>query len=222
MSEKQPKIITRAPTIEEEFKQLELTLKRKDFYDKSGYTVVYPEIKELSDPSAIKNPDSFLLFKNREYKEGFYTKGLNTIQEHLPPIEKKLGKLASLEKNWGFKLFPTYLVVLTKYGPGGSYDSINGRITMLTTVEGSFKRPDPEHTILHEIVHIGIEDAIVKEYNLDHSEKERLVDLFIKKYYETELPDYKCQSIGNANLDKYILDIKSLPEEIQDYVKNKN
>ena len=39
-----------------------------------------------------------------------------------------------------------------------------------------------EMTIIHEIVHIGIEEPIVRKYNLDQWQKERVVDLICKLY----------------------------------------
>jgi hypothetical protein len=223
MDKTTPEVTVRAPTLEEEFNYLKYVLNRQDFYEKEGYKVSYPAVKELCDPLIINDPDAmFSLFKDSEYKVDFYKKGIDVISELLPLIQSNVSKLAKIQSFWDFKLLPTYTVVLTKYGPGGSYNVEAGKITMLTTIDGKFKRSLPHHTVLHEIVHMGIEDSIVQKYKLNHQEKERLVDLFVKKYFEKELPEYNIQRWEDSRIDKYIADLESLPKEIQEYTKNRN
>lgn len=217
-----PKVIIRAPTLEEELLHLKYVLKSKDFYEKNGYKAVYPSVKELCDPLILNDSDAmFSLFKDKEYDVSFYQNGVAVILGLLPSIQNNINKLMDICNFWEFKVLPTYTVVLTKYGPGGSYDANEGKITMLTSLNGEFKRPHPDHTILHEIVHMGIESSIVQKYKLSHWEKERLVDLFVKKYFEKELPNYRLQNIVDTDIDKYIVDLVSLPKEIQEYTRNK-
>ena len=214
-------ISVRAPTLEEEFNYLKYVLKCREFYKKNGYTVTYPTHKELCDPLRIDDDLMFSLFRDAEYKLDFYKKGIEVISNLLPLIQSNVAKLRNICSFWEFKLLPNYTVVLTKYGPGGSYNVDAGKITMLTTIGGKFKRDYPHHTVMHEIVHMGIEDSIVQKYKLNHQEKERLVDLFVKKYFEKELPEYNLQSMGDSRIDKYIVDLEFLPEEIQEYTKTR-
>jgi hypothetical protein len=90
---------------------------------------------------------------------------------------------------------------------------------LLTTKEGSSNR-EPSHTILHEIVHIGIEESIVQKYSLNHSEKERLVDLLVKIIFSEEFSGYHLQNLGDSRLDEFISteSIKNLPETIGRYI----
>jgi len=37
--------------------------------------------------------------------------------------------------------------------------------------------------IIHEIIHLGIEESIVRKDKLSHSEKERLVNKIYQKYF---------------------------------------
>jgi hypothetical protein len=64
------------------------------------------------------------------------------------------------------------------YGLGGRYNLSTATVTLLTT---EFLKKPASETILHEIVHIGIEETIVNKYRLSHWEKERLVDLICMK-----------------------------------------
>lgn len=130
-------------------------------------------------------------------------------------------KLALLTYSWDFKIFPKYEVVLTKYGPGGRYNPNTGTVELLIFKGGKFGR-EPTHTIIHEIVHIGIEDSIVEKFKLNHSEKERLVDLLVRIIFKEEFPDYLIQKIGDVRLDKYVTEetINSLPDAISRYIKD--
>lgn len=216
------KVIIRAPTLEEEFNNLKYVLKNKEFYEKNGYKAVYPNVIKLCDPLILNDYSKmFSLFKDKEYDASFYQNGIDVISRLLSTIQSNVNKLMDICDFWEFKVFKTYTVVLTKYGPGGSYDTTKGKITILTSSNGEFKRPHPDHTIVHEIVHIGIEDSIIQKYKLSHWEKERLVDLFVKKYFEKELPDYRLQNVVDTDINRYIVDLKSLPKEIQEYMRNK-
>jgi len=124
-------------------------------------------------------------------------------------------------KDWGFKTFNSYTVQLTLYGPGGSYDNTTGQITLFTTQNGKFKGYEsPANTLIHEIFHIGIEEAVVEKYNLTHQQKERLVDLFVKIWFGEVLPEYRLQSFGDSRLDKWFSsrkDFINLPERIKQF-----
>lgn len=65
-------------------------------------------------------------------------------------------------------------VVLTKYGTGGSYELPNKIILNITSDYN-----DPCITFVHELVHLLVEEPIVKKYNLSHWQKEGLVDYLI-------------------------------------------
>lgn len=219
MKENISNIEIRAPTIREEFEHLKYVLKNKEFYEKNGYKVSYPNVPELRDPTILNDNDKmFSLFRDKEYDVGHYTSGIKVILNRKEDIEMCITKLKSLCQYWNFKYFPKYLVIPTKYGPGGSYNPNQGHVILLITREGGSNR-EHSHTILHEITHIGIEDSIVSKYALNHSEKERLVDLIVKIMFPKELPDYYIQKIGDSRLDSYINaeTINILPKIIESY-----
>lgn len=78
--------------------------------------------------------------------------------------------------------FPNELKIqLTCYGMGGGYWLPN-EITLMAT---KFNLPT---TIVHELIHLIIEGWIY-EYNIDQPKKERIVDLFMSKYFGDLFPD---------------------------------
>jgi hypothetical protein len=125
--------------------------------------------------------------------------------------------------SWVFKLFSKYEVKLTAYGPGGSYNSEHGYIILKTTSNGVFKRCSPIYTIVHEIIHIGIEGCIIKKFGLSHIEKEGLVDAICVNYFKDILVGYTIQKLGDKDIFNAISEksCKNLPEQIEEYKKKK-
>jgi len=154
------KLVIRPSTLAEEFSYLKYVLSNKDFFEKNCYNAIYPNNNLLQNPEIIKDENNMLeIFKNDEYDQDYYTNAINILVPNKEKLENFILKLKEVCKNWDFRIFPEYQVVLTRYGPGGSYsynDTI-GKIIMLTTREGKFKRENPVHTIIHEITHIGIQ-----------------------------------------------------------------
>jgi hypothetical protein len=70
----------------------------------------------------------------------------------------------------------TYIVHLTKYGVGGSYNVPN---TVILNFQNR-KELALFRTIVHEIIHLSIQPYIEK-YTVDHWIKERIVDLTLEK-----------------------------------------
>lgn len=220
------KIIVRAQTADEEFQYLMNVLGKMDFYNQHGYKIPIPDYPFFLDISnnldSLKSLDveeARNIFKKEVYNPCFFEKGLKTVNKDIESVEEAIKKMEQWE-NWGFKLFPTYEVKLTAYGPGGSYDFNHGNIIMKTNKSGEFGRV-PYHTIIHEIIHIGIEEPIVKKLELTHVEKEGLVDSICANYFDDILIDYRVQNLGEkkvfALIDKD--NIMELPEIIRKYKK---
>lgn len=215
-----PKITIRPGTVKEEFGYLKSVLSRLQFYKDNRYTVGLPDNKQLLDPQIQKDSvKMFSIFETSEYDKGYFAEGLKILNAHKDFIESLVQKLLYLKDLWDFKVFSKYTVVLTKYGPGGSYNPDTGKIDLFATKEGKFKGGDPVETIVHEIIHIGIEESIVKKFRLTHWEKERLVDLLVKTLFAKELPGHKLQGEAKNKIDGYINleSIKVLPETVASY-----
>ena len=106
----------------------------------------------------------------------------------------------TLNQNWGFKIFDNYKIILTYYGPGGSYNYKTGEIIIRYKIE--VKKPY-FYTIFHEAIHIGIEKNIIRKYNLSQQQKESIVDAmcsrYLPNYAETGLQDITKKDLGLYN-----------------------
>ena len=223
------------PTSDSECEYIWRNIGDISFFEKNGYTLSLPKLdftdKLLQDSRSgkLNETDLALLKKlvaDSVYKESDYLKGYEKITEGIPVIEKAILQLRNYKWNWDFFFYPQYKICLTLYGPGGSYDPETGNVLLLTTKEGKFKGyNNSTNTIIHEIIHIGIESSIVNKYNLSHTLKERIVDLFVKTFFYELLPDYRLQDFGDKRIDSYLSgkeDFFSLSEKIQQFIKDNN
>ncbi len=220
------KIIVRAQTADEEFEYLIKVLGKMDFYNQYGYKIPIPDhpfflniSNNLDLLNSLDMKKARNIFREEVYNLQFFENGLKTINRDIELVEKSIKKMGKW-KNWKFKLFSEYEVRLTAYGPGGSYDFNHGNIIMKTKENGEFGRI-PYHTIIHEIIHIGIEKSIVKKFELTHVEKEGLVDSICANYFDDVLIDYRVQSLGDKKVFNLISkdNILELPKIIESYKK---
>ena len=143
------------------------------------------------------------LFTDKLYNPNDYEKGYQAVIASFKTVEQALPTFQKYNVKWGFKMFPTYTVLLTFYGTGGSYNYGNGTIILQTDVSGAFSRgSDPSGTIIHETVHIGIEENIIQKYSIDQRVKERIVDKFVYDHFLPLVPGYRMQSVGDPSIDK--------------------
>lgn len=143
-----------------------------------------------------------------------------TLESYRPIFNKVISRFIEMNKEWNFKIFPKYKVLLTRYGSGGSYYPDEGKLLTITNINGSLKESCPGEALVHEITHIGIEKNIVKKFKLTELEKERLVDLICKLKFSDILSKYCLQEMGEKRIDPYITlkSLKQLPKVIEKYV----
>ncbi|MEM6337868.1 MAG: hypothetical protein AAF752_14955, partial [Bacteroidota bacterium] len=112
-------------------------------------------------------------------------------------------------------------VTLTLYGPGGSFDPDAGKVILWTDTQGAFKGGGGLHTIVHEMVHIAVEHGIAQPSQLQHWERERLVDLIAQREFADLLPDYRLQGGPEAPLDPFVLgtDLAGLRDAVAEYAQ---
>ncbi|MCX6783454.1 MAG: hypothetical protein NT141_00015 [candidate division WWE3 bacterium] len=199
------RIQIRPNTIEEELNRIQETVRKLPWFKEHGYT-----------PKLPKKLESL----QEEYKPEIYAIGVNILKKNREQIEVVFPIFSKLATAWAFKVFPHYEIVVTRYGMGGSYSSETGKIIMRVEDSGKFLRLQPYHTPIHEMIHIGIEEVIVKKYKLTQEEKERSVDLMAVTLFKDIMPDYKLQSIGDSRIDRFITaeTIPNLPAAINRYV----
>lgn len=222
-----PTISIRIATPEKEFNNISYTLRNRTFFRENGYDVALPDhekfqqLGELTTNGPTFDPiELHDLFVKKVYDKGNYEKGLAKAAHMTDVFDDAIPIFNDLKRRWGFTVFDHYDVILTLYGPGGYYNPQSGEIFLMTNPSGHFKRSDPAHTLIHEMVHIGIHDNIVKAFQLTHWEKERIVDLICSYMFDDIIKDYKLQPNGEKNLDAFITknSIMNLPATIQAYV----
>lgn len=202
------------------------------FFEQNRYQVSLPDselienLKYKASTNSLEEYylDSLKLFVyNYSYKKSDYLEAEKKILSDISKINKAINRISGSINNWDFKIFDKYKVILTLYGPGGSYDPDNGTILIMTDPNGNFKGyDDPAYTIIHEIIHIGIEESIIGKFNIPHSLKERIVDLFIMAYFKDLLPDYKLQDSNKMLIDEYLADMEdfeNLPQVIEKFLE---
>lgn len=190
------------------------TLQDIPFFEKNNYQVSLPKaplIKSLIGKARAKqlvNTDYEalkILMEDSVYRAADYEAGYQKILSDRKLINKMIKELRKSAFNWPFKLFDTYQINLTLYGPGGSFNPEEGSILIFTTPNGLFKQYDhPAPTIIHEIVHIGIEHSIIQQFKVPHSLKERIVDQMVHTFFQKKLPDYNIQDMGDYRIDNFI------------------
>ncbi|WP_395374998.1 hypothetical protein [Marinicella sp. W31] len=202
------------PTVQKEIDSIWRTITDISFFDEHGYTVNLPDhsfIETLlakSRNGSLKDQDFEklkVLFRDEIYNPQDYAQSVYAVKTSLSLANKILNEISMMDLQWPFKFFKSYEIQLTLYGSGGSYRPDTGTIILLTNKKGGFKNyKDPINNIIHELVHIGVEDSIVQELSLSHPMKEQVIDTFIKVAFTEELPDYRVQPMGEASFSKTI------------------
>ncbi len=209
------------PGIQDEATSIWRTINDLEFLESQGYQISLPNhwgidsLKAKSRAGGFGNedyPQIVEMLENGQYDVKDYEIALDKVNAEKDLIEEIITTIKEKKDGWDweFKVFQPYKAVFTIYGTGGSYDPDLGKVTLFTTRKGDFKRYEsPAYTIIHEIVHMGLEESIVQKYQLSHGDKERLVDRFVYIHFRELLPGYKIQNMGNPRLD----DLLSTPED---------
>lgn len=208
-------------------------IKNIKFLQKYGYRLSLPQnelIQILIERSKNDNLDKkdfeklSKLISEKIYNTNDYSAGTINIKKVLLEIEGIFSKFEEFHEKWDFKIFKEYKLFLTLYGAGGSYEPGKGEITILTAKTGEFKNgKNPAGTIVHEFVHIGIEEIIIQKYNISQIIKERIVDKLVYSNFKDILPNYFIQNFDDTTIDKYLEDKycwNNLPYFIEKYVED--
>lgn len=137
-----------------------------DWYKKHGYHVILPWRYSMRiHPPSQKKIRAIL---RRRYASYPYKK----ISMRLSVWWSKNGcNIIQQMQHCGIGIFPRYHIALSRYGIGGEY---NLPCSIILNI-GQKKLYTVYRTLVHEIIHLGIEPFICK-YNVPHFAKERLVD----------------------------------------------
>ncbi len=215
-------VLPMIPSLEMETDYVWNCIEQTRFFDDHGYELAMPSgelihglqvdarlgILHESSKSDLKKH-----MKKKVYTPSDYLAGMKKVEDQVEDLESMIRLIDDEDYSWGFKIFPQYKVKLTLYGPGGSYDAEQGSILLYTTAHGSFKNyDDPAYTLIHEIVHIGIEESIIGKYQVPHAMKERIVDKMVILLFGDVLHGYRVQNMGDRRIDPYL----KTPEDIHD------
>jgi hypothetical protein len=194
------------------------------FFRQHGYQVglpAHPLFQRLAEVglAGADEREARRVFAAEIYDPGAFTAGARAMEQVRGQLDPVLSIFDGWARHWGFELHPRYEVVLTLYGPGGSYDPDRATITVLTTPEGTFRK-EPLHNVVHEMVHLGIERPIVRRFGLSHVEKERLVDRICVTAFPELLVGYRVQPLGPPALDRWIDAgaLEDLPAAVARYI----
>lgn len=187
--------------IDFEIARVKNTLAKLDWYITQGYKPRLPEsIKKDSSEQEIQNQ-----IKKEYAKEKYKEIGKKIIHD-FSLIQKTFTERV---KDIFSKETPdAFLINLTNYGVDGSYNLPNTVIFNINNRKGL-------KTVIHEIIHIFIE-SYIKKYEIQHWEKERIVDLILNSKEFTFL-DYNNWQSGYNNVEKYIDNLF-----MNDFLKDKN
>lgn len=202
------------PDLQMETTSVWQTIRDIGFFESHGYQVNLPkgkliqEMIEKSKKGEFGSDDFSSLYQFMEdsvYRKSDYKKGVAKVRERISFLEELVDEISKNNWSWRFKTFETYQIHLTLYGSGGSYNPENASILLFTNTEGGFKNyADPAYTLIHEIVHLGVEASLIQKYQVPHAMKERVVDSIVFYFFGESLPEYSRQEMGDNRLDAYI------------------
>jgi len=145
------------------------TLSKRNWFNENSYNIHLPKpLEEDREYSASEVSNAVDL----EFDESFYDPAKKYLEENWGKASANWGEF----ENAGLKIQSKYIIHITRYGVGGSYNLPN--IVVVKVDADIYSRLI--RIIFHEIVHLAIQDLIEK-YRIDHWQKERVVDLLIKK-----------------------------------------
>lgn len=172
-------------SVELEKQRIKKTIEKLPWYEELGYRPRFPQNinHKIAD---IKTVYSAM---ENEYAEQDYKIAAARIKKELAIVESDF--FAKLQTICGIKITKHFIVILTKYGVGGSYSLPNKIIFNIEMKSLS------ANTILHEIVHLAIEPYI-KKYSIQQNEKERIVDLILI-LKPVALKNYEMQKRGKES-----------------------
>ncbi len=227
-----PAIEVHIPTPEEEARYIWRTLYDIPFFDRQGYSISLPRGPLMDTLLAQARqgqlneayyPRLEAFMRNKAYRKADYLAAQTNIQAATPRLRQLLVQLQGTSYDWPFKVYDTYTVNLTLYGPGGSYDPDQGSIHLFTTPDGRYKMYDsPLFTLIHEMVHIGVEQSVVQALQLPHPLKERMVDRFVVLSFGNAVAGYTIQPMGNPALDQVLqtkADLLQLKTLMQQFIE---
>ena len=172
-------------SIKFEKQRIKKTIDKLLWYEKLGYR---PRFPQNINPKVDDIKTIYSAIEN-EHVEQDYKKVAAEIKKEYAKIESDF--FTKLQVICGVRIKKHFIIILTKYGVGGSYSLPNKIIYNIGMRSSSI------NTVLHEITHLIIEPYI-KRYRIKQNEKERIVDLILTSK-PIALRNYKMQKRGKEH-----------------------
>jgi len=181
MKTNQTQILFKMPIIEEELEHLFFVFDNEKLLKSENFIELYPSSldSEIEKLRKLNDKKIVAYFKNSIYNPEFYKKGIAKLNKH----KQNIIKLIDVLKNDSYKfleIFPEYTVRLTLFGTDGMYVYENQEIILKTSTQGIFNWGIVK-TILHEVIHIGIEKRARETKMLQEKKEEIVNEIFDRK-----------------------------------------
>ena len=193
-------------SVENETERIDTTLKKYSWYKEKNYDVYLP--KNL-DPSVELTAEEIKRYVEQDFDRSFYEQKAIEIKKEWETFGRIFFEKATSN---GISLLPSYEILLTRYGVGGSYGFPN---KILLNVDRK-KMETIMRLLPHEMIHLAIERWI-KEYNIPHWTKERIVDLTYSRILDKEVPLQNAPEAGERVqevFDRLFPDLKKIIIEL--------
>lgn len=158
------------------------TVRKKDFFIQNGYKIIMPEGYSLDSEDFSKIEKQI----EKEFDKEKVTKLKSDISNNWDKYETDIDAFL---KRLPYKIPDELITIFTYYGVGGSYDLPNKIVINVNYGLNTFS------TIVHELIHLIIEEPVIKKFDIEHWDKESLVDyLFVTDSSLNKIfPNYKYQ-----------------------------
>lgn len=153
------------------------------------------QFPELSDEQIRHYHDVFI---NEIHNPMLLTKQDENIKKAIPTFQQIIEtRIKPLLDAWNATM-PETLTILCTYGFGAGYGT--GKNAQITLRVSNAKRNDfgIRQTMLHEFVHILIEEQIITRYNVPQDLKERIVDIIGLELFNKPVQPMFEKSFANA------------------------
>lgn len=151
-------------SLDNEIKRVSFYISKLSWYKEHGYNKIKlpNNLESLSIETAVK----------KEYSEARYEEEKNKLEKEWERFE--ISRLEKSISSLHIKVKTKYDVILTQYGTSGSYRLPN-------TIVVNFLAKDKVKIILHEMMHLSMEELFNKK--ISHETKEAIIDLLCNNFF---------------------------------------
>lgn len=182
-----------------------------DWYLQNGYKPLLPQgitYENIASLSKLK----IIAILTKVFHEDDYAAAKHVLMRNVEKYHVPFGdKLIEL----GLFVEPKYEVILTKYGTSGSFLVPKDVVLNIMGKTGT----EPIAKVMHEIVHMVIQ-PLLEKHPLQRGEKERLVDLIVRRvapFEDTPMQDIPKSIADKVDelFEKHYPDIEALLKELK-------